>query len=157
MTESLMNQLRTRLDGIDARSVLVRGASAPARPPKTVTVAPGVVARTTFECQRAPIRVTAEAASGRTIRSYDGTDARAAADRATALVAEREPEAVWLCDRERIASWWSDGVTSLLERRLDDAARAADARLVVWTTDEDEGTGEETEAVEDRYDVVLDP
>jgi hypothetical protein len=53
----------------------------------------------------------------------------------------------------------------MLERRLAEAARDADARLVVWTNDyeptrsaRDRPTrDEECVAVEDRYDVVLDP
>lgn len=145
-----MNQLRSKLDRTNARTVLVRGANAPPRPPETVTVAPGAHARVTPEERRAPLRVTAEKASGRTIREYDGTDARAAADCATTLVTDRDPRAVWLCSRSQIRSWWCDGVASLLERRLDAAARDADARLVVWTAKEDEAVG-------DRYDVVLDP
>lgn len=150
MSRTTVNQLRSRLDRTNARTVLVRGANAPSRPPETVTVAPGVHARVTPEERCAPLRVTAEEASGRTIREYDDTDARAVADCATTLVADRGPRAVWLCGRAQIRSWWCDGVASLLERRLDAAARDADARLVVWTAEEDGAVG-------DRYDVVLDP
>ena len=149
MTTTTMNQLRSRLDRTDARTVLVRGASAPPRPPDTVTVAPGVTARVTPERRRGPLYVTAEAPSGRTVRKYDGTDAEAAADCAVELTIERDPRAVWLCEREQIRSWWGDGVAALLERRLGTAARRADARLVVWSRRDG--------AVEDRYDVVFDP
>jgi hypothetical protein len=93
--------------------------------------------------------VTAQTRSGRTIREYDGEEMEAVADCATALTAERDPRAVWLCERVQIRSWWCEGVADMLERRLDAAARREDARLVVWTS-EDDG------AVEDRYDVVLD-
>jgi hypothetical protein len=144
-----MNQLRSRLDRTDARTVLVRGTSAPPRPPETVTVAPGVTAKGTPEQRRVPLYVTAEAPSGRTVRQYDGADADAAADCAVELAVERDPRAVWLCEREQIRSGWGEGVSALLERRLGTAARRADARLVVWSKRDG--------AVGDRYDVVFDP
>lgn len=150
MTTLEMNQLRSQLHGTDARTALVRGASPPPRPPETVTVAPGLVATVDFDVRHTPLYVTAEAPSGRTVREYAGSDARAAADCAAELTARRDPEAVWLCSREQIRSWWNDDIVALLEHRLGRAARDADARLVVWV-DEKDG------AVEDRYDVVVDP
>jgi hypothetical protein len=93
--------------------------------------------------------VTAQAQSGRIIREYDGEATEAVADCAADLTAERDPRAVWLCERAQLRSWWTEGVADMLERRLDTAACRADARLVVWTSKGDE-------AVEDRYDVVLD-
>lgn len=154
-----MNQLRTRLDQSGAQTALVRGSNPPPRPPETVTVEPGVTGSVGPGGRSAPLYVTAEVASGRTIRQYDGRDARAAADCATVLVAERDPKAVWLCEREQIRSWWGNGVADLLERRLATAARRADARLVVWTAEGGESApaGEDDEAVEDRYDVVVEP
>ncbi|WP_135824299.1 hypothetical protein [Halorussus ruber] len=173
-----MNQIRARLDQTGARTALVRGASAPPRPPDTVTVAPGVARSVGLDGGSPPLYVTAEAPSGRTVREYDG-DAGAAADCAAELTAERDPRAVWLCERAQIRSWWSERIAEFLERRLADAARGADARLVVWTGEsggvgesggigESGGVGESggstesndsTEsdaAVGDRYDVVLD-
>jgi hypothetical protein len=144
-----MNQLRSELDRTEARTILVRGASAPPRPTRTVTVAPGVAARVTPDSRRAPLYVSAEAPSGRTIRRYDGGDAEAAADCAVELTAERDLRAVWLCRREQVCSWWGEGVAQRLERRLASGARRADARLVVWSKRDG--------AVGDRYDVVLDP
>jgi hypothetical protein len=149
MTTSTMNQIRSELDRTDARTVLVRGASAPPRPSRTVTVAPGVAARVTPEGRRAPLFVSAEAPSGRTIRRYDDGNAEAAADCAVELAAERDLRAVWLCQRKQIGSWWGEGVAQQLERRLVSGARRADARLVVWSKRDG--------AVGDRYDVVLDP
>ncbi|MFC7079722.1 hypothetical protein ACFQJ6_05770 [Halorussus caseinilyticus] len=155
------------MDESGARRALVRGANPPPRPPETVTVEPSVTASVGPDGRRAPLYVTAEAPSGRTVRRYDGTDATAAADCAADLTADRDPQEVWLCERDQIRSWWGDGVVALLERRLATAARRADARPVVWTSETDgadgDGTGEtggdgtgRDEAVEDRYDVVLD-
>ncbi|NEU56117.1 hypothetical protein [Halorussus sp. MSC15.2] len=154
-----MNQLRSELDQSGAQTALVRGTYAPPRPPETVTVEPGVVATVGPAGRSAPLYVTAEATSGRTIRRYDGRNAGAAADRAAELAAERDPRAVWLCERGQIRSWWGVGIADLLERRLATAARRADARLVVWTDDGDESVAavEDDEAVEDRYDVVVGP
>ncbi|UPW00768.1 hypothetical protein M0R88_01375 [Halorussus gelatinilyticus] len=167
-----MNQIRVRLDETGARTALVRGANAPARPPDTVTVAPGVSRTVGPEGGTAPLFVTGEAPSGRTVREYDGREPRAAADHATGLVADRDPRAAWLCGRDRIRAWCGRGVAAMLERRLCEAARDADARLVVWTNDyeptsagrdptsgdcDPTGADEESVAVEDRYDVVLDP
>jgi hypothetical protein len=165
-----MNQLRTKLDETGGRTALVAGATPPPRPPETVTVAPGTTASLGPDGRCAPLFVTAEAASGRTIRRYDGRDADAAADCAARLVAERDPRAVWLCHRAQIKSWWGDGVVALLERRLDEAAREAEARLVVWSrendvsgdeSNSDESSKDESSegdvAVGDRYDVVVAP
>ena len=168
MTIQRMNQLRLRLDRTGARTALVRRADAPSRPPETVTLAPGVSASMGLDGRTAPLLVSAEAPSGRTIREYDGNDARAAADCATQLVAERDPRAVWLCGRGQLRSWWGRGVADMLERRLAAAARRADARLVVWTSESEpsdepnvanEATApnEDDVAVEGGYDVVLDP
>lgn len=145
-----MEQLRDELNETGVRTVLVRGETAPSRPPDTVTVAPGAVASLGAARKRAPLYVTAETPGGRTVRQYDGADVQAAADRAEALTADREPTAVWLCARDCIETWWSEGVVELLERRLSDAADSANAPLVVWTD-------ERNAAVGDRYDVVLDP
>jgi hypothetical protein len=144
-----VNQLRSELDRTDARTVLVRGASAPPRPDRTVTVAPGVAARVTPDDRCAPLFVSAEAPSGRTVRRYDGGDAESAADFAVELAAERDLQAVWLCQREQVRSWWGEGVADRIERRLASGARQVDARLVVWSKRDG--------AVGDRYDVVLDP
>lgn len=144
-----MNQICSRLDQTEVQTALVRGASPPARPPDTVTVAPGVTGSVGPDGRSAPLYVTAQARSGRTIRQYDGGDADSVADCAADLAGERDPRAVWLCERAQIRAWWSEGVADLLERRLGDAAHRADARLVVWTSEDDE-------AVEDRYDVILD-
>jgi hypothetical protein len=114
-----------------------------------VAVAPGVSGSVGPGGRSAPLYVTVQIRSDRTVREYDGEEADAVADYVTELTAERDPQAVWLCERAQIRSWWSEGVADMLERRLDAAARLADARLVVWT-------GEGDEAVEDRYDVVLD-
>lgn len=149
MTTSSMNQIQSELDRTDARTVLVRGASAPPRPTRTVTVAPGVAARATPNRRHAPLFVSAEAPSGRTIRRYDGDDAEAAADCAVELAAERDLQAVWLCGREQVRSWWGEGVAQLLEGRLTSGAERADARLVVFSKRDG--------AVGDRYDVVFDP
>lgn len=149
MTTETMNQLRSRMDRTDARTVLVRGATAPPRPPATVAVAPSAIGRVTPERRHGSLYVTAEAPSGRTVREYDGADAEAAADCAVELAAERDPRAVWLCERQHVRSVWGDGVSDLLERRLETAARRADARLVVWSKRDG--------AVGDRYDVVFDP
>ncbi|WP_137285129.1 hypothetical protein [Halorussus salinisoli] len=151
-----MNQLRSRLDESGSRTALVRGAAPPPRPPETVTVEPGVAASVGPDGRRAPLYVTAEAPSSRTVRQYDGPDVSAVADCAADLTADRDPRAVWLCGRDQIRSWWGDGVVDLLERRLAATACRASARLVVWAS-EDDGTGGDSEAVEDRYDVVLDP
>ena len=145
-----MEQIRAALNETRGQTVLVRGETAPSRPADTVTVAPGAVASLGAACRRAPLYVTAETPGGRTVRQYDGADVQAAADCAEELTADREPTAVWLCERDCIESWWSEGVVELLERRLSDAAESADASLVVWT-------GERNGAVGDRYDVVLDP
>lgn len=150
MTTRAMNQLRSRLDRTEAGVVLVRDATAPARPPATVTVGSGVVARATPERRRGRLHVTAETRCGRTVRRYDATDADAAADCAERLVAERDPAAVWLRDRDRVETWTDETLVRALERRLAAAAREADATLVVWTAAEDGG-------VDDRYDVVLAP
>lgn len=150
MSRTTMDRVRSRLERAGARTALVREVSAPPRPPETVTVAPGVHAGVSFDAHRASLRVTAEEPSGRSIREYDGSDAHAAAECATTLVTDRDPRAVWLCGRTQIRSWWCDGVASLLERRLDAAARETDARLVVWAAEKDEAVG-------NRYDVVLDP
>lgn len=144
-----MEQLRTRLNETGVRTVLVRGETAPPRPPDTVTVAPGTVASLGPACRRAPLYVTAETPGGRTVRQYDGEDVQAAADCAEAFTVDREPAAVWLCARDCIEAWWSEGVVELFERRLSEAADATDAPLVVWTD-------ERNAAVGDRYDVVLD-
>jgi hypothetical protein len=149
MTISTMNQLRSELERTDARTILVRGASAPPRPTRTVTVAPGVAARVTPDDRRAPLFVSAEAPSGRTVRRYDGRDAESAADCAVELTVERDLQDVWLCRREQVRSWWGEDVAQLLERRLARGAQRADARLVVWSKRDG--------AVGDRYDVVLDP
>lgn len=149
-SKETIEQLGAALNETGVRTALVRGETAPSRPPATVTVAPGAVASLGAAYRRAPLYVTAETPGGRTVRRYDGEDVRAAADRADALVADREPTAVWLCARDCIETWWSEGVVELLERRLSDAADAADAPLVVWTD-------ERNAAVGDRYDVVLDP
>src|SRR6056297_3587298 len=97
-----MNQISARLDQTGARTALVRGASAPPRPPDTVTVAPGVARSVGLDgnyggpgAGNAPLYVTAEAPSGRTVREYDG-DAGAAADCAANLTAKCGPRAVWL-------------------------------------------------------------
>lgn len=144
-----MNQISSRLDQTEFQTALVCGGSPPARPPDTVTVAPGISGSVGLDGRSVPLYVTAQATSGQTIREYDGEDIDAAADCAADLIAERNPRAVWLCERDQIRSWWSEGIADLLERRLRDAANRADARLVVWTSEDDV-------AVEDRYDVVLD-
>jgi len=149
MTTKATDRIRSQLDLVGKEAVLVRGASAPPRPPATLTVAPGVAARVTPDRRCATLYVSAEAPTGRTVRRYDGADATAAADCAATLIDDREPRAAWLCDRERIAALLGDGVVRMLERRLATAARRTGARLVVWTDSEDR-------AVEDRYDVVLD-
>ena len=168
-----MNQICSRLEQTGARTALVRGASAPPRPSDTITVAPGVSASLGADGRHAPLYVTAQAPSGRTVREYDGSDIGAAADCAADLTAERSPRAVWLCARDQIRSWWSEDTAEFLEQRLGEAAREADARLVVWTgersgtgendgTGRNDGTGErdssdgDDAAVGDRYDVVLD-
>ncbi|WP_276301853.1 hypothetical protein [Halorussus lipolyticus] len=165
-----MNQICSRLDQTGARTALVRGASAPSRPPDTVTLAPGIARSVGPDGRSAPLYVTAQAPSGRTVREYDGAEVGPAADCAEDLTAARDPRAVWLCERDQIRSWWSEEVADFLERRLADAARQVDARLVVWTgagETGDETHGEEdprgpdrrTEndaAATDRYDVVLD-
>ena len=180
MTGQTTNRLRSRLDGTGARTVLVRGASAPARPPGTVTVEPGVVAVAGPAERRAPLYVTATATSGRAVRRYQRRDAGVAADRAVELVSDRDSRAAWLCGRDQIRSWWGEAVADLLERRLVAAVRRADARLVVWTGEDDavsvgdageisadgadrspsdstdESVDGDGEAVGDRYDVVLD-
>lgn len=115
-----------------------------------MTVVPGITGRLTPDGRYAPLFVTAEARSGRTIRRYRGGDAPAAAEAAVSLIEDRDPESVWLCSRTQIRSWWSDGIVGLLERRLDEAARRADAQFVAWTPTEDDPTG-------DRYEVVLEP
>ncbi|UPV74755.1 hypothetical protein M0R89_01470 [Halorussus limi] len=160
-----MKQLRSHLDETGARTALVRDARAPPRPPETVTVAPGISGSVGPGVRTSPLYVTAEAPSGRTIREYDGRNVRAVAECATELVVERDPRAVWLCGRDQIRAWWGRGIADMLERRLAAAARRADARLVVWTSDgadddasEDGDTAVEDDvAVEDGYDVVLDP
>ena len=144
-----VNQICSRLDQSGARTALVRGASAPPRPPDTVTVAPGVSRSVGPGSQSVPLYVTARARSGRIIREYDAEATGAAADCAVDLTTECDPRAVWLCERAQLRSWWSEGVADMLERRLDTAACRADARLVVWTSEGDEAVG-------DRYDVVLD-
>jgi hypothetical protein len=149
MSTETMNQLRSRLDRTDAETVLVRGGTPPPRPKHTVTVAPGVSAQVTPDRRSAPLFVTAQAPSGRTVRRYDGRDSDAAADCAVELAVERDLRAVWLCQREQIRSWWDDGVARRLERRLASGARRADARLVVWSKKDG--------AVGDRYDVVVEP
>ena len=180
MAGKTTNRLRSRLDGTGARTVLVRGASVPTRPPDTVTVEPGVVAVAGPTERRAPLYVTAEVTSGREARRYRRRDVDVAADRAVELVSDRDPQAAWLCGRDRIRSWWGESVAALLERRLSAAVRRADARLVVWTGEDDavavgdagrdsadssvrstpdstDGSVDgEGEAVGDRYDVVLD-
>lgn len=150
MTTKRMNQPCSVADQTGSRTVLVRGATAPPRPPATLTVAPSVTARATPDRRRGSLVVTAETECGRTVRQYDGRDLGRAIEAAATLAAEREPRAVWLCGRARLGSWWSADVVASLERRLADAARRADARLVGWTTDEGCGAG-------DRYDVTLDP
>ncbi|WP_135828192.1 hypothetical protein [Halorussus halobius] len=150
MASETMNQIRKRADRTGARTVLVRGRTAPPRPPATVTVAPSVTARVVPDRRRGSLLVTAETRCGRTIRRYDGRDVGRAVDAAATLAAEREPRSVWLCGRARVGSWWSGDVVASLDRRLAAAARRADARLVGWTTDEDGAAG-------DRYDVTLDP
>ncbi|WP_132059451.1 hypothetical protein [Halorussus amylolyticus] len=149
MTGKTMKQLRRVLYESGGQTALVRG-SAPPRPPNTVTVAPGVAASLGATRRRAPLYVTAEVPSGRTVRRYDGADVRRAADCVAELAHERDPTTVWLCDRDQIASWWAEEVADRLERRLTEVAREADAPLVVWTN-------ESGGAVADRYDVVLDP
>lgn len=144
-----MNQLRSELDRTDARTVLVRGVSAPPRPSRTVTVAPGVSARVTPDRRRAPLFVSAAAPTGRTIRRYGDENVESAADYAVELAAERDLRAVWLCGREQVRSWWGEATADRLERRLASGARRADARLVVWSKNDG--------AVGDRYDVVFDP
>jgi hypothetical protein len=144
-----MNQISSRLDQTGVQTALVRSGSPPARPPDTVTVAPGISGSVGPDGRSVPFYVTAQATSGQTIREYDGEDTDAAADCAADLIAERNPRAVWLCGRDQIRSWWSEGIADLLERRLREAAHRVDARLVVWTS-------EGNEAVGDRYDVVLD-
>lgn len=152
MSGESIDQLSKRLYRTGERTALVRGATAPPKPPDTVTVEPDVTASLGVDRPRprGALYVTAATDAGRTVRRYDGTDARAAADCATGLIDERDPTAAWLCGRERIETWWSEGVADLLERRLSDAARDAGAPLVVWTAESDG-------AVADRYDVVLDP
>jgi hypothetical protein len=166
MTTSATDKLRSKLDESGTRTALVRGANAPPRPPETVTVAPGVSGSTGPDGRDAPLFVTGKARSGRSVREFDGRDARTAADYAAELVAEGDPQAVWLCNRAQIRTWWGRGVADMLERRLAVAARRADARLVVWTRDGgrgdgdrpgDDGASEDDAAAEDRYDVVLDP
>lgn len=183
MTTTVRKQLRSRLDDPGARTALVRGDSAPPRPSGTVTVAPGVSRAVGVTGgpgdSTAPLFVTGETADGRTASEFDGRDARAAADHAVALLGESDAQAAWLCARDQIRAWWGRGTAAMLERRLAEAARDADARLVVWTNDyeptrsDPERTNgdpertrstrdrptrdEECVAVEDRYDVVLDP
>jgi hypothetical protein len=125
-----------------------------------VTVAPGVARSVGLDGGSQPLYVTVEAPSSRTVREYDG-DADGAADCAADVTAECGPRAVWLCERARIRSWWSERVAEFLERRLADAATEADARLVVWTgesdrTVENDGSTGSDAAFGDRYDVVLD-
>lgn len=150
MTTKELKQLRSRLDETGARTAFVAGARPPPRPPETLTVAPGTSASVGPDGRRAPLYVTAEAPSGRTVRRYDDADVRAVADCAAELATERDARAVWLCDRAQIRAWWGDGVADLLERRLEATARRTDARLVVWSSEGDA-------AVEDRYDVVVTP
>lgn len=150
MLETGMEQLYSRLNKIGARTAFVAGSTPPPRPPDTLTVAPGASASVGPGGRRGRLHVTAEAPSGRTVRRYDGADAREAADCAAELAAERDPRAVWLRERAQIREWWGDGVAALLERRLDAAARRADARLVVWSSEDDAAVG-------DRYDVVVAP
>jgi len=170
MTTRVGKQLYSRLDETGARTALVRGAAAPPRPPETVTVAPGVSRAVGVADDPGPLFVTRETTEGRTVREFDGRNARAAADHAAGLVADHDPQAAWLCGRDQIRAWWSWDTAAMLERRLAGAARDADARLVVWTNDYEptrsdrectnddcETTDEECAAVEDRYDVVLDP
>ncbi|WP_135852937.1 hypothetical protein [Halorussus salinus] len=177
MTTQSIDQLRMRLDETGARTALVRGAAAPPRPPETVAVAPGVSRAVGVDDGPGPLFVTGETAEGRTAREFDGRNPRAAADRAAGLLGEHDSRAAWLCGRDQIRAWWGRGTAAMLERRLAEAARDADARLVVWTNDyeptrsdreptrsdrectnDDCGTtDEECVTVEDRYDVVLDP
>lgn len=145
-----IEQLHSSLKETGARTAFVAGASPPPRPPETLTVAPGVSASVGPGGRRGSLYVTAEAPSGRTVRQYDGANAREAADCAAELAAERDPRAVWLCQRAQIREWWGEGVADLLERRLDAAARRADARLIVWSSEDDVAVG-------DRYDVVVAP
>jgi hypothetical protein len=93
--------------------------------------------------------VTVDAPDGRVVRTYQRSEARAAVDRVATTTAEREPTAVWLCDRSRFATWWSEAAADRLERRLAAATGAADVPLVVWSPDR-------SGAVGDAYDVVLD-
>mgnify|MGYP000662717830 CR=1 FL=1 len=150
MASQDMNQICLSADQTDSRTVLVRGTTAPPRPPATLTVAPSATARVTPDRRRGSLFVTAETECGRTVRRYDGRDVGRAVEAAATLAVEREPRAVWLCGRARLGAWWSADVAASLERRLADVARRVDAPLVGWTTAEDCGTG-------DRYDVTLDP
>jgi len=93
--------------------------------------------------------VTVAAPDGHLVRTYQRSEARAAVDRVATATAEREPTAVWLCDRSRLATWWSEAAADRLERRLAAATGAADVPLVVWLPDR-------SGAVGDAYDVVLD-
>jgi len=149
-TLGLVAQLRDRVYETRATTALVRGSTAPPRPDRTVTVAPCVAAPLGPVRRRARLRVTADAPDGATVRRYGRSEARAAVDRVAAATADREPTAVWLCDRTRLATWWSAAAADRLERRLADAIDGAAAPLVVWSPD---GSG----AVGDAYDVVLDP
>ena len=149
MTTKGMNQPRLVAGQTGSRAVLVRGTTAPLRPPATLTVAASVTARVTPDRRLGSLFVTAETECGRTIRRYDGRDVGQAVEAAATLAAEREPRAVWLCGRARLGSWWSADVVASLEHRLADVARQVDARLVSWTTDEDCSPG--------GYDVTLDP
>ena len=144
-----MNRLGARLDETDGRTALVRGASAPVRFRAVVRIEPGICATFAGGRMRAPLSVSAVTAEGETICRYRDTNAATAVERAATLVEECDPRGVWLCGRDRISSWWGEPTARGMARRLEAVAESADARLVVWTSEE--------RAVASRYDVVLDP
>lgn len=154
MTISSMNQLPSRLDVTGGTVVLVRGATAPAKPSGTVTVSPGVSATAGIDGRRAPLYVSADAQSGKTVRQFEYEEVPAAANCATRFVAEREPASLWLCGRERLVAWWSERTARAVERRLTAATLTAEVPLVVWTGRADTSDRDDTDA--ERYDEVVD-
>lgn len=161
MTIRTMNQLPTRLDVTGTTVVLVRGGTAPARPAETVTVSPSVSATAGIDGRRAPLYVSADAQSGKTVRQFDYEEVPAAADCAARFVAERDPTSLWLCGRERLVAWWSERTARAVERRLAATTLAAEVPLVVWTErdgepDRERCTGEDRPTDGDRDDADTD-
>ncbi|WP_458205534.1 hypothetical protein [Haladaptatus sp. NG-SE-30] len=142
-------ELTQRLHDHEARSILVRGQSAPATDENVVTFDAGIVAACRGDHWQLPLYVTVQATE-RTRRQFEAQSFADAISHTEQMLREHTPDGVWLRDHERLVDFLSPLSVGTLETRVSQVAGKMGTTFVTWT-------GETTPANESVYDRVVGP